>query len=278
MTTETPLLKACVLGFPVSHSLSPKLHGAWLKQYNIHGSYTTMAVMPDNLKDALKVLVDRGFAGCNLTLPLKELAMPMMDSHDESCVMSGAVNTVVMNNGKMTGYNSDGFGFLENLTAQYPDWNGERVVVLGTGGAARGIIASLRGAGAEKFILVNRTRDKAEKVISAFKLNAESVEWELRHEALADATLVVNCTSLGMAEQPRLDLSLQALPTSALVCDIVYRPLQTNLLLQAQAQGNPVLGGLGMLLHQGRLGFQHWFGIDPAVTPELYQTMAEAAQ
>jgi shikimate dehydrogenase len=278
MTTEAPLLKACVLGFPVSHSLSPKLHGAWLKHYHIHGSYTTMAVMPDNLKDALKMLVDRGFAGCNLTLPLKELAMPMMDNHDESCVMSGAVNTVVMKDGKMTGYNSDGFGFLENLMAQYPDWNGERVVILGTGGASRGIIASLRGAGAKKFILVNRTRDKAEKVISAFKLNAETVEWEQRHEALAGATLVINCTSLGMAEQPRLDLSLQALPPSALVCDIVYRPLRTNLLLQAQAQGNPVLEGLGMLLHQGRLGFQHWFGIDPEVTPELYQTMVEAAE
>ena len=142
MNDKNPI-RACVLGFPISHSLSPKLHSFWLKKYNINGTYTFMAVTPENLPQALDNLVERGFAGCNLTLPLKEIALSYMDEHDESCLMSGAVNTVVLRDGKKTGYNSDGFGFMESLKEQCPDWDGTRVVILGTGGAARGIIASL---------------------------------------------------------------------------------------------------------------------------------------
>lgn len=266
-------LKACVMGFPVSHSLSPKLHGWWLQKYGIDGAYTSMAVDVANLKEALHLLVDRGFRGCNLTLPLKETALSMMDDHDESCLMSGAVNTVVINNGRLHGYNSDGFGFAESLTAQAPDWKGDRVVILGTGGAARGIIASLRGAGAKHFILVNRTPEKADKIVKAFKLEGEVYSWDLRHEALKDATLLVNCSNLGMKDQPPLDLALDTLPADAVVADIVYRPLETGLLKKAKARGNKTVEGLGMLLHQGRLGFGHWFGRDPEVTPELYKYM-----
>lgn len=272
-------IKACVMGWPVSHSLSPALHRFWLEKYGIAGSYTAMAVMPDNLRHAFDLLLARGFAGCNLTAPLKENALSMMDEHDESCLMSGAANTVVIRDGKMTGYNSDGFGFMESLKAAHPGWSGAHVTVLGTGGAARGVIASLKGSGASRFTLVNRTRQKAEKIVKVFRFEscAEVVDWEHRAEALQDATLVVNCTSLGMVDQPELELDLKKLPETAIVADIVYRPLETPLLKAARLRGNPVLPGLGMLLHQGRLGFDFWFGRDPEVTPELYQHMAEQA-
>lgn len=272
------LKRACVMGYPVSHSLSPFLHGYWLDQYKISGAYTKMAVQPDHLKDALNMLMERGFAGCNLTVPLKENALPLMDHHDESCLMSGAINTVVFQDGQKAGYNSDGFGFMESLKAQAPNWNGARVVIVGTGGAARGIIASLKGAGAAHFVFVNRTREKAEKVVSAFKMtNADVVDWDHRAEALKDATLLVNCSSLGMADMPPLDLDLKHLPETATVADIVYRPLTTPLLAAAQKRGNKTVEGLPMLLHQGRLGFHLWFGVDPEVTPALYQEMAARA-
>lgn len=275
--TDTPI-RACVLGYPVSHSLSPALHGHWLQRYGINGAYTSMAVPPAQLRQALDLLRDRGFAGCNLTLPLKEGALSMMDAHDESCLMSGAVNTVVIRDGKFVGYNSDGFGFVESLKAQAPGYSGARTVILGTGGAARGIIASLRAAGAGGFVLVNRTRDKAERVVKQFTLEAEIAPWEARAEALRDATLVINCTSLGMTGEAELDLDLAHLPPTATVCDIVYRPLQTPLLAAAAARGNTVVEGLPMLLHQGRLGFEHWFGRDPEVDGALYSALVEEMQ
>ncbi len=269
--------RACVMGWPVSHSLSPKLHGFWLDKYGIKGAYSTMAITPEALKDALKLVADRGYAGCNLTIPLKEAALPLMDVHDESCLMSGAVNTVVVKDGKIHGFNSDGFGFVENLKTHNPKWNGERVVILGTGGASRGVIASLRAAGAKHFVLVNRTPEKAERIVKQFKLDGEVHAWERRHAALADATLLVNCTSLGMTGQSPLDLDLAQLPKEATVCDLVYRPLVTPLLHAAHARGNTVVEGLGMLMHQGRLGFEHWFGRDPEVTKELYEYMGKLA-
>lgn len=273
---EENLIRTCVLGFPVSHSLSPKLHGFWLKKHAVHGAYTSMAVTPEHLPKALDILTERGFAGCNLTLPLKEIALSLMDKHDESCLMSGAVNTVVIRDGKKIGYNSDGFGFMESLKAQHPNWDGTRIVILGTGGAARGIIASLKSAGTKQFVLVNRTREKAEKIVSAFKIkDAIVTDWKDRAAALKNATLLVNCTSLGMEGNPPLELELSHLPKTATVCDIVYRPLTTPLLVAARQRGNPVVEGLPMLLHQGRLGFQHWFGIDPIVTPELYNKIKE---
>lgn len=267
--------RAAILGYPVSHTMSPALHTWWLAHYGIDGHYGAMAVPPAALKDALHMLRDRGYAGCNLTMPHKEAALALMDDHDESCLMSGAVNTVVFEDGRICGYNSDGFGFVESLSAQAPGWSGEKIVVLGTGGAARGIIASLMPkAGA--FALVNRTRDKAERVQQQFSMqNAEIVDWSGRAAALRDATLVINCTSLGMDGMEALDLSLDLLPPSAVVADIVYRPLETPLLAAARLRGNRAVEGLSMLLHQGRLGFEHWFGRDPEVTPALHAAMLE---
>lgn len=272
------MLKSCVMGFPVAHSLSPKLHGLWLKKYGIEGSYTIREVKPEQLKEALKFLIDEGFAGCNLTIPLKEKALDLMNCLDESARAAGAVNTVVIREGKMTGYNSDGFGFMESLKAQAPGWDKSHVVILGAGGAARGIIAALKNAGAEHFSIVNRTREKALKLIADFGLEgAEAPDWEDRSQILKNATLLVNCTSLGMKGMPPLEINLSFLVKTAVVCDIVYRPLVTPLLAESRRLGLPVVEGLPMLLHQGRLGFKHWFGIDPGVTPELKKEMERLA-
>ena len=271
-----PALKAAVLGWPVSHSLSPKLHNYWIKHHNIDGIYTTMAVMPEHLPAAVDILRERGFKGCNLTIPLKEAALPLITDHDESCLMSGAVNTVVFQGDVIRGFNSDGFGFMEGLKMQKPDWDGTRVVVVGTGGASRGIIASLKAEGAKHFVLINRTVEKAERVVKQFKLNAEIVEWKHRADALKDATMLINCSSLGMDNHPKLDLPLTDLPETATVCDIVYRPQKTPLLKDARMRGNPVVQGLPMLLHQGRLGFEYWFGTDPEITKGLYKMMIDA--
>ncbi len=273
----TTALRAAIVGYPVSHSLSPVMHGYWLQHYGIDGHYGAMAVTADGLKDALAEMAARGYAGCNLTMPHKEAALSLMDVHDESCLMSGAVNTVVMRDGKMHGYNSDGFGFVESLNAQAPGWSGARVVILGTGGAARGIIASLRAAGAVHFVLVNRTRAKAERVVKQFSMTAvDVVDWQERDAALEHATLLVNCTSLGMTGEAALDLDVARLPDDAVVSDIVYRPLETRLLARSRARGLRVAEGLSMLMHQGRLGFEHWFGIDPAVTQDLANTLLAA--
>lgn len=277
--TGTTKIRAAILGYPISHSLSPVLHNHWLTTYGIAGSYTAMAVTPEALKGALQGLIERGYAGCNLTMPHKEAALSLMDDHDESCLMSGAVNTVVMRNGRLKGYNSDGFGFVESLDAQAPNWSGDRVVVLGTGGAARGIIASLRVRGAKHFVLINRTMAKAERVVKQFKLSAvDVVDWQERDAALKDASLIINCTALGMDGQAPLDIALDAAPVSAVVADIVYRPLRTPLLAAAAARGMTTVDGLPMLLHQGRLGFEHWFGVDPAVTPALYDAIVARLQ
>lgn len=274
MPENTAHYRAAILGYPVSHSLSPVMHGYWLKNYGIDGHYGTMAVTPDALKGALTTLLERGYAGCNLTMPHKEAALALMDVHDESCLMSGAVNTVVMRDGQLHGYNSDGFGFLESLNAQVPDWSGSRVVIVGTGGAARGIIASLRAAGAAHFVLVNRTRAKAERVVKQFQMRSvDVVDWPERAAALDGASLVVNCSSLGMTGEDPFDLDISRLPDHATVADIVYRPLETPLLAAARKRGLKTAEGLSMLMHQGRLGFEHWFGFDPAVTPELTQVL-----
>ncbi len=267
-------LKACVMGSPISHSLSPKLHGFWLKQYGIDGSYTALEVKPEQLRGALNNLAAQGFAGCNLTLPLKEYALELMDELDESARAAGAVNTVVIRNGKTTGFNSDGFGFLESLNAQRPHWDKHHVVIFGAGGAARGIAAALKNAGVEKFSFINRTPDKAEKIIKDLRLPQANITDALPK----DTTVLINTTSLGMTGQPPMEVDLSALPKEAVVCDIVYRPLITPLLEDARRRGHPVVEGLPMLLHQGRLGFKHWFGVDPAVTRELYEEIAACAK
>jgi len=279
---------AAIVGWPVEHSRSPSLHGFLLKQHRIKGHYGRLPVEPR--REALEELVaflkrTPNARGCNLTLPHKIEIMPLLDRIDPVARRIGAVNTVVkLADGTLEGRNTDGFGFLEALRYNAPHWNAEAgpVVVLGAGGAARAIVAALMDAGVPELRLVNRTQKAAIDLGVAFTPDDGRRivvdRWDDRARALDGATLLVNTTSLGMKGQPPLDLDLAHLPHTAAVYDIVYVPLETPLMAAARARGNPVVDGLGMLLHQARPGFARWFGVEPVVTPALREAVLGAGR
>ena len=265
---------AGVMGWPVGHSLSPRLHGFWLRQHRIDGAYLPLAVAPDRLEQALRALPAMGFRGVNLTIPHKEPALALVDRVTPAAVRIGAINTVIVGEGGLIGDNTDGYGFMANLAAGAPGWQPAAgpAVLLGAGGAARAIAVALIDAGTPELRLVNRTLARAEALAAQLADPARErgaaltvLSWQDPH-SLAGAALLVNTTSLGMSGQPALAIDLAALPAAALVTDIVYSPLETDLLAAARARGHAVVDGLGMLLHQARPGFRAWFGVDPEVT------------
>lgn len=263
---------AGVVGWPVAHSLSPRLHGFWLHKYGIDGAYIPLAVRPEKFGEVMGVLPDKGFAGWNVTVPHKEAALVGVTDADPAAARIGAVNTVaVRRDGTTFGSNSDGFGFLENLAQGVPDWHPSAgpAVLLGAGGAAKAAAWALVDAGIPQLRISNRTAARAVDLATAIGPLATAVPWEDRSQALSDAALVVNTTSLGMTGQPELGLSLDSLPRNAVVNDLVYVPEVTNLLGSANERGNPTVDGIGMLLHQARSGFAAWFGVEPEVTAEL---------
>jgi shikimate dehydrogenase len=259
---------AGVMGYPVAHSLSPRLHNYWLEQYGIDGAYVPLPVAPEDFVAALRALGRLGFAGVNVTVPHKEAACAACAAVDDAARRMGAVNMISFADGKILGRNTDGYGFRESLREAAPSWSakGVKVVVLGAGGGARAIVASLVAEGAQ-VALINRTRARAEAL--ARDIGGAVVDWPRRAAALDGAALLVNATVLGMQGKAPLDLDLGALPKTALVADIVYVPLETPLLAAARARGNVAIDGLGMLLHQARPAFAAWFGREPEVTPAL---------
>ena len=266
------MIRAGVMGWPVEHSLSPRLHGYWLARHGIDGAYDALAVAPDTLARRLSGLAADGIRGVNLTVPHKQAALGLMASLSPAARAIGAVNTVVVgDDGALSGENTDAFGFMENLRHGAPAWSAASgaAVVIGAGGAARAVCHGLLEAGAPEIRLINRTPDRAEALAVMDGARISVQPWAARCEALAGAVLVVNTTSLGMSGQPALDLDLAALPPAALVTDIVYAPLETPLLAAAGRRGNPRVDGLGMLLHQARPGFESWFGVKPEVTADL---------
>jgi shikimate dehydrogenase len=269
---------AAIVGWPVEHSRSPALHGYWLRKYGIEGHYGRLPVEPK--PEALKALVDflrktPNARGCNLTLPHKIDIMPLLDRIHPDAERIGAVNTVIKQpDGSLEGRNSDGFGFVSALRQGAPHWQAKDgpAVVLGAGGAARAVVASLVDAGVPELRLINRTQQAAINLGVAFtprdgrQIMIE--RWDERSAMLDGATLLVNTTSLGMKGQPPLELDLARLPANAVVDDIVYVPLETDLLATARKRGNTCIDGLGMLLHQGRMGFEAWFGQTVEVSEE----------
>lgn len=281
MTTTSFLTGAAklagVMGWPIGHSRSPRLHGHWLRHYGIDGAYVPLAVEPGHLEAAIRGLQALGFQGVNLTLPHKEAVLPLVDVISETARRIGAVNTLVFGeDGRLRGDNTDGFGFTASLAANAPTWRAASGpgVILGAGGAARAVAVALLDAGAPALRLVNRTIERAERLAEALAAmtpdrSIDVIAWDERADALEGAHLLVNTTSLGMSGQSALEIALDALPEAALVTDIVYTPLETELLAAARSRGNLTVDGLGMLLHQGRPGFAAWFGTDPEVTDEL---------
>lgn len=259
--------RAGILGWPVSHSRSPRLHGFWLDRHGVDGAYIPLPVAPDRFAGAVRALADLGFAGANVTIPHKVAAFEVCDTVDRTAARAGAVNTLVFAEGRVTGSNTDGYGFLESVREGAPGWRAEAgpAVLLGAGGAARAIAAALLDAGCPRVTLVNRTPARAE----ALARDLGGAITVAAAPPLGDCALLVNTTSLGMQGQPPLAIDLAPLPGSAVVADIVYVPLETPLIVAARARGLRAVDGLGMLLHQARPGFEAWFGVVPTVTAEL---------
>lgn len=264
-----------IMGWPVTHSRSPLLHGFWLDETAIDGAYVPLPVKSGYIEQALRALPILGFRGCNLTIPHKRAALSLMDQVEPAARRIGAVNTIVVRlDGTLEGRNTDAFGFRESLREAVPHWNPAAgpAVILGAGGAARAVVAALSDGGVAEIRIVNRTLTHAEAVASDLEIPGTKITIHSWHEVNSiqrHAGLLVNATSLGMAGEPPLILDLSSLPPSAPVVDIVYVPLETALLAAARQRGNPVVDGLGMLLHQGRPGFEAWFGAPVRVTREL---------
>jgi len=262
--------KAFVTGHPIAHSRSPKIHGYWLAQYGIDGSYEAIDVAPDDFASFLKALGDNGFRGGNVTIPHKEAAFAGVARRDHAADAIGAVNTLWFEDGVLWGGNTDGYGFAANLDQYAPGWaaNGP-AVVLGAGGASRAVIHALKERAVKDIRIVNRTLARAEELGRHFGAGISAHGADALGELLGDAGLLVNTTSLGMHGNETLAADPGALPDHAIVTDIVYVPLETPLLAAARARGLKTVDGLGMLLHQAVPGFERWFGRKPEVTPEL---------
>jgi shikimate dehydrogenase len=262
---------AGVIGWPVAHSRSPRLHGAWLARHGIDGAYLPLAVRPEDFCAVVPALARAGFAGANVTIPHKEAAFALCDRVEDSARRAGAVNTLVFGEG-ITGSNTDGAGFVANLRAHGVDPAGP-ALILGAGGAARAIGAALQDAGAA-VTFCNRSPERAAALAAALP-PAAILPWADRMAALPDFALLVNSTSLGMAGQPALEFVLDSAAPDLAVADIVYAPLETPLLAAARARGLRAVEGLGMLLHQAVPGFAAWFGVTPVVDEELYRIVSE---
>jgi shikimate dehydrogenase len=276
MSTPNAFGLAGVIGMPVVHSRSPTIHNFWLNACGIRGAYVPLAVSPERLKDALPGLVALGFRGCNVTMPHKQTAMPLLHRVNETAQRIGAVNTIVVEeDGTLSGFNNDGNGFVQSLRDTKPDWRADEgpILLLGAGGAARAVVVALLENGARQIRIANRTAEKAQAIAKEFGSAVTSIAWVDRNAAIAEPALLVNCTDRGMVGKAALDIDLTRLAPATLVADLIYTPLETPFLADARLRGCVTVNGLGLLLNQARLAFKAWFGVLPDVTPELLKAV-----
>jgi shikimate dehydrogenase len=273
MTDTRPA--ACVVGYPARHSRSPMLHGYWIRRYGLNADYRAEEIPPGEIREFLTHLADRGYVGCNVTMPHKDIAFELSDP-DERAIAVGAANTLWLENGRLRSTNTDIEGFLGALDAAAPGWDQRtsEAIVLGAGGAGRAVVYGLIERGVDAIHLVNRTIEKSEAMRERFGDRVIPARWDQLPELLAGARLLANATSLGMHDQLPLEIDISGMAADAVVSDIVYVPLTTPLLAAAKARGLATSNGLDMLLHQAVRGFELWFGKRPEVTRELYDLLA----
>ncbi|WP_421725593.1 shikimate dehydrogenase [Bauldia sp.] len=262
---------ACVIGWPVSHSRSPTIHRFWLESLGIAGDYILQPVEPETIASFFASFADAGFVGCNVTVPHKEAAFAAVDVLEPAAEALGALNTIWLDDRKLVGTSTDGYGFLANLDQNAPGWDAEPgpAVILGAGGASRAVVWALLSRGFAPVHIVNRTVERAQALATAFGSDVRPAAWSDLQGLLPAAKILVNATSLGMVGQPDLNVDLDGLSTTVVVNDLVYVPLETGLLADARERGVRTVDGLGMLLHQAVPGFERWFGARPEVTPAL---------
>ncbi|WP_045834771.1 shikimate dehydrogenase [Hyphomicrobium sp. 99] len=269
--------RACVIGWPIAQSRSPLIHQFWLRKYGIEGTYTKEPVRPEDLKSFLGSLKERGFVGCNVTVPHKEAAFSIAEIRSSSAIAVGAANTLWLEGDALACTNTDSYGFMANLDQSAPHWRTTPgpIMILGAGGSARAVIHGFLEAGRDDIRVFNRTIERAEETARHFGARVSASSWDTRNDHTAEVSVVVNTTTLGMngVGDPNIDFSRAR--KEAVVADIVYVPLETPLLASARRYGLTCVDGLGMLLHQAVPGFETWFGVRPEVTPELYNLIAE---
>jgi shikimate dehydrogenase len=263
---------AGIIGWPVSHSRSPRLHGFWLERHKIDGAYVPLPIRPDDFPAAVRGLMLAGFAGANVTIPNKIAAFEVCDTIDDTARKAGAVNTLVFKDGKISGGNTDGWGFIANLRAQGVDPAAGPALILGAGGSTRAIVPVLQDLGVQVTV-TNRTRSRADALAKDLP-GLKVVDWDRRSDALPDHALLVHATPQGMHGKDPVQIDLSLAAKGSAVCDIVYVPLETPLLADARAHGLHCVEGLGMLLHQAVPGFKAWFGVEPVVDEELRRFVA----
>jgi shikimate dehydrogenase len=276
MSTLNGFGLAGIIGMPVAHSRSPSIHNFWLNAHGMRGAYVPLAVQPARLNDALPGLVALGFRGCNVTMPHKQTAMPLLHRVNETARRIGAVNTIVVEeDGTLSGFNNDGNGFVQSLRDAKPDWRADEgpILLLGAGAASRAVVVALLENGARQILITNRTAETAQAVAAEFGPTVNAVEWADRNAAVAGTALLVNCTDRGMIGKPALDVDLARVAPTTLVADLIYTPLETPFLAEARLRGCTTVNGLGLLLNQARLAFKAWFGVLPDVTPELLKAI-----
>ena len=272
--SETPdRQRAGIIGWPVSHSRSPLIHNGWIDQLDLNAHYDSCPVSPDaDFRGVLEVMARAGFVGANVTIPHKENAYRAADRLHPAAEKLGAVNTLHFQDGEIIGSNTDGAGFVAALDEATQDWRDKPALILGAGGATRAILVALAEAGVKDIRLSNRTRARAEPLvdlIADFDATCRIIDWQAREDAAEHCGLLVNTTSLGMQGGAALEMSLDGLADGAVVNDIVYAPLETDLLKAARAAGLVAVDGLGMLINQAALSFETWFGVRPPVDKAL---------
>jgi shikimate dehydrogenase len=273
-TLQTPV--AAVIGHPISHSKSPRMHNFWLEQFGIEGYYIPLDIDPKKFERSVRNLSELGLVGANITIPYKEKVLKIADKISDRAALVGAANTLTfLQNGGVYADNTDGYGFLQNIKSKYSDWSAREgiSVVFGAGGASRAILGALIEDGASDIILTNRTRSRADQLRSDFGAKIKVVEWMKIQNYLSDASTIINTTSLGMLGKADLPIPLNTLKKHTLVTDIVYSPLETHLLATAAKMGCRTVDGLGMLIHQAIPGFERWFGIKPGDSQALRELL-----
>lgn len=268
--------RACVIGWPIEHSRSPAIHGYWLRRYGIDGNYTKERVSPEELETFLGKLEAEGFVGCNVTVPHKEAAFRIATERESSALAVGAANTLWLEDGRLHAANTDTYGYMTYLTSQEEDWTlrDAPVSILGAGGAARAVVHGFLEADVAEIRVFNRSQDRAEALARDFGRRVKVMPWEQRSRASTEASVLVNTTSLGLKGAGSLEMDFTDFHPDCIVSDIVYVPLETELIREARRHGLRTVDGLGMLLHQAVPGFEKWFGVRPDVTDELYDLVA----
>ena len=275
MNTST-IPVAAVIGHPVNHSRSPRMHNFWLAHFGLEGYYIPLDIDPKKFERSIRNLPELGLVGANITIPYKEKVLKIADKISDRAALVGAANTLTfLQNGVIYADNTDGYGFLQNIKSKYKDWSARDgiTVVFGAGGASRAILAALIEDGASDIILANRTRSRADQLRSELGAKIKVVEWMKIQNYLSEASTIINTTSLGMVGKTDLPIPLNALKKNTLVTDIVYTPIETHLLATAAKMGCRTVDGLGMLIHQAIPGFERWFGIKPGDSQALRELL-----